>query len=62
MGIATARNPRIVAAFHGAMPTMTPTGRLTASASEPGLSEGMTSPLIWVVIAAASRTTLAEKY
>ena len=55
-GTAMARTPRMIGAFHGAMPSRTPTGSRSAMASVPGLSEGMTSPLIWVVIAAASRT------
>ena len=51
-----ARTPRMIGAFHGAMPRMTPTGSRSAMAMQPGLSDGMTSPPIWVVIAAASRT------
>ena len=58
-GIATARVPRITGAFHGAMPTTTPHAWRTPMAIEPGRSEGMTSPLIWVVMAAASRSMLA---
>ncbi len=58
-GMATARVPRITGAFHGAMPTTTPHGWRTPSASEPGTSDGMTSPAIWVVIDAASRSMLA---
>src|SRR5271156_2235323 len=38
--------PRTIGAFHGAMPTTTPTGCRTASARLPGLSEGITSPTI----------------
>ena len=55
-GTAIARTPRMIGAFHGAMPRMTPTGSLSAIARQPGLSDGMTSPLICVVIAADSRT------
>ena len=58
-GMATARTPRMTGAFQGAMPTTTPTGWRSAMARVPGLSEGMTSPPIWVVIAAASRSMLA---
>ncbi len=45
----------MIGAFQGAMPSMTPTGSRRAMAMQPGLSEGMTSPPIWVVMAAASR-------
>ena len=38
------------------MPTQTPAGWRIAIASVPGLSEGMTSPAICVVMAAASRS------
>ena len=55
-GVAIARQPRITGAFHGAMPSTTPAGSRSASDSRPGLSEGMTSPPICVVSAAASRT------
>ena len=58
-GIAIARTPRMIGAFHGAMPTITPTGSRIAMAMQPGLSDGMTSPPICVVIAAASRMILA---
>ena len=58
-GIATARTPRIIGAFHGAMPSTTPTGWRTDNAMLPGMSEGITSPVIWVVAAAASRIMLA---
>ena len=47
-GIATARTPRIIGAFHGAMPSTTPTGWRTAIAMLPGMSEGITSPVICV--------------
>ena len=53
---AIARQPRMTGAFHGAIPSTTPTGSRSASESRPGLSEGMTSPVICVVSAAASRT------
>jgi len=42
--VATARVERITGAFHGAMPTTTPAGWRTPIASEPGTSDGMTSP------------------
>jgi hypothetical protein len=38
------------------MPSTTPAGSRTAMAMQPGLSDGITSPAIWVVRAAASRT------
>ncbi len=60
-GMATARTPRMTGAFHGAMPSTTPTGWRTAMASRPGLSDGITSPAICVVIAAASRSMLAAR-
>ena len=44
-GVATARVERITGAFHGAMPTTTPAGTRTPIASEPGTSDGMTSPV-----------------
>ena len=43
-GVATARVERITGAFHGAMPTTTPTGWRTPIESAPGTSEGITSP------------------
>ena len=58
-GIATARTPRITGAFQGARPSTTPTGWRSAIAVMPGLSEGMMSPMIAVVIAAASRSIAA---
>jgi hypothetical protein len=61
-GMAMARTPRMTGAFHGAMPSTTPAGWRTAMATQPGLSEGITSPVIWVVIAAASRSTPAPKW
>ena len=60
-GIATARTPRIIGAFHGAIPSTTPTGCRTDNAMLPGMSEGITSPVICVVAAAASRIMLAAK-
>jgi hypothetical protein len=54
-GVAMARTPRITGAFQGAIPTTTPAAWRTAMATHPGLSDGMTSPAIWVVMAAASR-------
>ena len=53
--MAIARTPKISGAFHGAMPKTTPTGCRIDNARSPGLSDGITSPVIWVVIAAASR-------
>ena len=58
-GMASARVARITGAFHGAMPTTTPAGWRTASARQPGLSDGITSPPICVVIDAASRSICA---
>ncbi len=55
-GMAIARTPRMIGAFHGAMPSTTPAGSRSAMAMQPGLSDGMTSPPICVVSAAASRT------
>jgi hypothetical protein len=60
-GTAMARTPRMMGAFHGAMPRITPTGSLRARARQPGLSDGITSPPIWVVNAAASRTMPAAR-
>ena len=60
-GIATARTPRIIGAFHGAMAATTPTGWRIASAILPGMSDGITSPVICVVLQAASRIMLAAK-
>ena len=53
-GVATARVPRMIGAFHGAMPTTTPAGWRIAIAVSPGTSEGITSPVTDVVCAAAS--------
>ena len=58
-GVASARTPRITGAFQGAIDSTTPAGCRTAMASEPGRFEGMISPVIWVVIAAASRSMSA---
>ena len=54
-GVAIARTPRMMGAFHGAMPSTTPAGCRTPMASEPGTSDGITSPAMCVVSAAASR-------
>ncbi len=54
--MAIARTPRITGAFQGAMPSTTPTGWRNASARLLGLSVGITSPAICVVMAAASRS------
>ena len=43
-GVAIARTPRMMGAFHGAMPSTTPAGWRMPMASEPGTSEGITSP------------------
>ena len=61
-GIAIARTPRITGAFHGAMPSTTPTGWRIAIAKLFGLSDGITSPATCVVIEAASRIRLAAKW
>ena len=53
--MAMARTPRMTGAFHGAMPSTTPAGCRTPMARLPGTSDGMTSPLICVVSAAASQ-------
>ena len=60
-GAAIARTPRMTGAFHGAMPSTTPAGWRIASDRTPGLSAGMTSPVICVVSAAASRSSVAAK-
>ena len=60
-GTAIARTPKMIGAFQGAIPSTTPAGCRTAIAIFPGTSEGITSPLICVVIAAASRSILAAK-
>lgn len=54
--VATARTPRMIGAFHGAMPRQTPAGWRTDIARHPGLSDGITSPAICVVSDAASRS------
>ncbi|MNC31673.1 hypothetical protein D3C75_800010 [compost metagenome] len=51
----------MIGAFHGAMPSTTPQGWRSAMAKLPGVSEGMTSPVICVVMAAASRSTPAAR-
>ena len=56
-----ARTPRITGAFHGAMPSTTPAGWRTAIATEPGTFDGITSPLICVVMAAASSSMSAAR-
>src|SRR5690606_29798245 len=60
-GMATARMPRIIGAFQGAMPSTTPTGWRMESAILPGMSDGIVSPVICVVDAAASRRMLQAK-
>ena len=59
--MAIALTLRITGAFQGAMPTETPAARRTAIAVVPAWPEGMISPAIWVVIAAASSSRLAAK-
>ncbi len=61
-GVARARTPRITGAFQGARLKTTPTGWRTAKARVPGRSEGMTSPVIWVVRAAASLNIPAARW
>ena len=61
-GKAMARTPRMTGAFHGAMLSTTPAGWRTAIAMQPGLSDGMTSPEICVVIDAASRSMPAARW
>ena len=60
-GTAIARTPRITGAFHGAMPSTTPAACRTPIARLPGTSDGITSPLIWVVSDAASRSVPAAR-
>jgi hypothetical protein len=60
-GVAIARVPRITGAFHGAMPATTPTGWRTPSASSPGTSDGITSPIRPYAWAAASRSIPAAR-
>src|SRR5713226_5907397 len=57
-----ARVPRITGAFHGAMPSTTPAGWRIAIDRMPGLSDGITSPVICVVKAAASRRIPAARW
>ena len=51
----------MIGAFHGAMPRITPTGSRNVIATHPGLSDGIVSPLICVVSAAASRIIEAAR-
>ena len=60
-GIAIARTPRMTGAFHGAMPTQTPAGWRMPIANVPAWSDGIVSPVICVVIAAASSRMMAAK-
>ena len=60
-GVAIARTPRITGAFQGAMPSTTPAGWRIAMARLPGTSDGITSPTICVVSAAASRSMPAAR-
>ena len=60
-GVARARTPRMIGAFHGAMPTTTPAGWRTPIARLPGTSDGITSPVTWVVSPAASRSIPAAR-
>jgi len=60
-GMARARTPRTTGAFQGAMPRHTPRGWRTAIARLSGTSVGITSPVIRVVEAAASRSMLAAR-
>ena len=55
-GVASERTPRMTGAFQGAIDSTTPAGCRTAIASEPGRFDGITSPVICVVSAAASRS------
>ncbi len=59
--MAIERTPRMMGAFHGAIPNTTPTGWRIAIARLPGTSDGTTSPVICVVIAAASRNMPAAR-
>jgi hypothetical protein len=59
---AIARTPRMTGAFHGAIPSTTPTGWRIAIDRMPGLSDGITSPDICVVSAAASRKMPAARW
>ena len=61
-GNAIARTPRMTGAFQGAMLSTTPAGWRIAIAMQPGLSEGITSPEICVVIDAASRSMPAARW
>ena len=53
--MATARDPSMTGAFHGAMPKQTPSDLRCDIAKVPVLFEGMTSPVICGVIDAALR-------
>ncbi len=60
--MAMARTPRMTGAFHGAMPTQTPAGWRTPIAKRARHGRtGMVSPVICVVIAAASSRMVAAK-
>ena len=59
--MATARTPKITGAFQGAMPRHTPRGCRSPIANEPGLLAGITSPVICVVMEAASRIMPAAR-
>ncbi|MOA13498.1 hypothetical protein D3C78_1335530 [compost metagenome] len=59
-GYAIARAPRITGPFQGTMDSTVPTGWRRVMDNAPGLSVGMVSPLICVVIAAASRSRFAD--
>ena len=58
---ATARVARITGAFQGARPSTTPAGWRIAMDRVPGLSDGMISPVICVVSAAASLSMPAAR-
>ncbi len=60
-GMAMALTPRMMGAFHGAIPTTTPAGCRIPMARLPGTSEGITSPEICVVMDAASRNMPAAR-
>ena len=60
-GTAMARTPRITGAFHGAIASTTPAACRTPIARLPGTSDGITSPLICVVSAAASSSMPAAR-
>ncbi|AOI94320.1 hypothetical protein WS66_00850 [Burkholderia sp. LA-2-3-30-S1-D2] len=60
-GSAIARTPRMTGAFQGAMPRTTPAGWRMPIARLPGTSDGISSPPICVVIAAASSKPWAAR-